>query len=53
MVCRVIDECRCYAYKGETNQFCGTRRDLMLFTVPKTAVLVDALTMVLVNHSGS
>jgi hypothetical protein len=27
--------------------------DLMLFTVPKTAVLVDALTMVLVNHSGS
>ena len=26
MVCRVIDECRCYAYKGETNQFCGTRR---------------------------
>ena len=26
MVCRVIDECRCYAYKGETNQFCGTRQ---------------------------
>ena len=30
MVCKIIDECRCYAYKGEgnpmTNQFCATRR---------------------------
>jgi len=30
MVCNIIDECRCYAYKGEgnpkTNQFCGVRR---------------------------
>jgi hypothetical protein len=26
MVCNVIEECRCYAYKGETEQFCGVRK---------------------------
>lgn len=26
MVCRIIDECRCFAYEGETKQFCGKRR---------------------------
>ena len=26
MVCNVIDECRCYQLKGNTNQFCGVRR---------------------------
>lgn len=26
MVCNVIDECRCYAFKGERNQFCGVRK---------------------------
>ena len=26
MVCNVIDECRCYAYAGNSNQFCGVRR---------------------------
>lgn len=30
MVCKIIDECRCYAYKGAgnplTTQFCGVRR---------------------------
>lgn len=26
MVCNVIDECRCYAFRGETKQFCGVRR---------------------------
>ena len=35
MVCRVIDECRCYAYKGETNQFCGTRRGPDVVHCPK------------------
>lgn len=26
MVCNVIDECRCYAFRGEKTQFCGVRR---------------------------
>ena len=26
MVCNIIDECRCYSYKGERNQFCGVRK---------------------------
>ena len=26
MVCNVIEECRCYAYKGEKRQFCGVRK---------------------------
>jgi hypothetical protein len=30
MVCKIIDECRCYAYKGRgnpmSNQFCAVRR---------------------------
>lgn len=26
MVCDVIDECRCYAFRGENAQFCGVRR---------------------------
>ncbi len=26
MVCNVIDECRCYAYRGDRRQFCGVRR---------------------------
>ena len=35
MVCRVIDECRCYAYKGETNQFCGSRQGANVKHCPK------------------
>jgi len=26
MVCDVIDECRCYAFRGEKKQFCGVRK---------------------------
>jgi len=26
MDCGIIDECRCYKYKGAKNQFCGARR---------------------------
>ena len=26
MVCNVIENCRCYAYKGEIEQFCGVRK---------------------------
>ena len=26
MVCNVIEECRCFAYRGERNQFCGVRK---------------------------
>lgn len=26
MVCNVIDECRCYAFKGDNKQFCGVRK---------------------------
>ena len=35
MVCRVIDECRCYAYKGETNQFCASRQGANVKPCPK------------------
>ena len=26
MVCNVIEECRCFAYTGEKEQFCGVRK---------------------------
>jgi hypothetical protein len=26
MVCNVIENCRCYAYKGDIKQFCGVRK---------------------------
>lgn len=26
MVCNVIEECRCYAYKGKKEQWCGVRK---------------------------
>jgi len=26
MVCNVIEECRCYSYTGEKEQFCGARK---------------------------
>lgn len=26
MRCDVIDECRCYAFRGNTTQFCGVRK---------------------------
>ena len=26
MVCNVIEECRCYAYTGEMEQWCGVRK---------------------------
>lgn len=26
MVCNVIEECRCYAYTGEVEQWCGVRK---------------------------
>lgn len=38
MVCNIIDECKCYAYKGEgnpmSNQFCATRRGPQLKPCP-------------------
>ena len=34
MVCNVIDECRCYAYRGETKQFCGVRRGPNILPCP-------------------
>jgi len=35
MVCNVIEECRCYAYKGETKQFCGVRKGVNVLPCPK------------------
>ena len=35
MVCNVIEECRCYAYKGETEQFCGVRKGPNVLPCPK------------------
>jgi|14_taG_2_1085336.scaffolds.fasta_scaffold05388_3 hypothetical protein len=38
MVCNIIDECKCYAYKGEgnpmSNQFCAARRGPQLKPCP-------------------
>ena len=38
MVCNIIDECKCYAYKGEgnpmSNQFCAARRGTQLKPCP-------------------
>jgi hypothetical protein len=35
MVCNVIEECRCYAYKGEIKQFCGVRKGPKVLPCPK------------------
>lgn len=35
MVCNVIEECRCYAYKGETKQFCGVRKGVNVLPCPE------------------
>ena len=35
MVCDVIEECRCFAYKGETKQFCGVRKGPRVLPCPK------------------
>jgi hypothetical protein len=35
MVCKVIDECRCYAYMGNSNQFCGVRRGSNVLPCPE------------------
>jgi hypothetical protein len=34
MVCNVIEECRCYAYKGEIKQFCGVRKGPRVLPCP-------------------
>ncbi len=38
MVCKIIDECRCYAHTGKgnpmTNQFCASRRGAKLSKCP-------------------
>ena len=34
MVCNVIEECRCFAYKGETEQFCGVRKGPRVLPCP-------------------
>ena len=35
MVCNLIDECRCYMYKGSSNQFCGVRRGPNVLPCPE------------------
>lgn len=34
MVCDVIENCRCYAYKGEVGQFCGVRKGPKVLPCP-------------------
>ena len=34
MVCDVIENCRCYAYKGELKQFCGVRKGRKVLPCP-------------------
>lgn len=34
MVCNVIDECRCYAYTGEKEQWCGVRKGPRVLPCP-------------------
>jgi hypothetical protein len=34
MECGIIDECRCYLYKGEKKQFCAARRGKYLSPCP-------------------
>ena len=35
MVCDVIENCRCYAYKGELKQFCGVRKGPKVLPCPR------------------
>ena len=35
MVCNVIEECRCYAYKGSKEQWCGVRKGPNILPCPK------------------
>ena len=34
MVCNVIEECRCYSYTGEKEQFCGVRKGPNVVSCP-------------------
>jgi|TARA_B110000967_G_C18514883_1_gene378173 hypothetical protein len=34
MVCNVIEECRCYSYTGEKEQFCGVRKGPYVLPCP-------------------
>lgn len=34
MVCDVIENCRCYAYTGETEQWCGVRKGSKVLRCP-------------------
>ena len=34
MVCDVIEECRCYAYTGKTEQWCGVRKGPFVLPCP-------------------
>lgn len=34
MVCDVIEPCRCYAYTGEKEQWCGVRKGLHVLPCP-------------------
>lgn len=34
MVCNVIDECRCYQFSNNPNQFCGVRRGERVLRCP-------------------
>ena len=35
MVCNVIEPCRCYAYKGSNEQWCGVRKGPNVLPCPK------------------
>jgi hypothetical protein len=34
MVCNVLEECRCYAFRGDNKQFCGVRRGPEVLVCP-------------------
>ena len=34
MVCNIIDNCRCYAYDDDGEQFCGVRRGSDVYPCP-------------------
>lgn len=34
MVCNVIENCRCYAYKGSKEQFCAVRKGPKILSCP-------------------
>jgi len=53
MVCNVIEECRCFAYTGEKDNFVACVKDQKFYRVRRLVVQVGVLMTGPGNHSDT